>query len=57
MQPTKQQGILIFLTKTNFSFQERTTVKADIKQVSVLQIYNNLQKVYVQCADMLTVAG
>jgi len=37
-----------FLTRTNFSFQKRTTVKVNMKQALVLQIYNNLQKGYVQ---------
>ena len=37
-----------FLTMTNVSFQKGTTLKVDMKQVPVLQIYNKLQKGYVQ---------
>ena len=32
----------------NFSFQKRTTLKVDMKEVPVLQSYNSLQNVYVQ---------
>jgi len=46
MQSIKQQTILHFFN--SFSFQEKTTLKVDMKQVGLpVFIYNNLQKEYV----------
>jgi len=42
------RGVCSFLKGTNVSFQKGTTLKVDMKQVPVLQIYNKLQKEYVQ---------
>jgi len=48
MQPRKQQGILHFVTRNNFSFQKRTTLKVEMKQVPILKFTTICKNEYVQ---------
>jgi len=48
MEPRKQHGILHFSTNNNFSFQKRTTLKVDMKQVPILKFTSIRKKEYAQ---------
>jgi len=51
MQPSKQHGILHFLTRNNFSFQKRITLKVDMKQVPIFKFTSIRKKSMCRYVD------